>query len=131
MRNPPLILVVDDEPQLLEIMSAKLRAAGFDPVVAHNAHEAVDAAHKILPDLILMDIKMPDASGTDAALEIKQDPTTKDLKIAFLSNLKDPWPSTSGNREALTKALGMEDYLDKTGDLNAMVAKVREILARK
>ncbi len=131
MREKPLILVVDDEPPLLEIMSTKLASAGFDPVVAHNASEAYEAAHKLMPDLILMDIKMPGETGTDAALRIKQDPPTKDLKIAFLSSLKDPWPTTMNSREVLAKELGMEDYLDKAADLNVMVQKVKEILARK
>lgn len=131
MREKPLILVVDDEPQLLEIMATKLGASGFDPIVAHNGKEAIDAAHKLQPDLILMDIKMPGETGTDAALAIKQDPATKDIRIAFLSSMTDPWPRTSGDRDNLAKALGMEDYIDKTGDLNTVVAKVREILARK
>lgn len=130
MRAKPLILVVDDEHELLEIMSMKLLASGFDTVVAYNGKEAVDAAKKIHPDLILMDIQMPGESGTDAALEIKQNPETKDIKIAFLSNLKDPWPQTTPDRNALAKDLGMEDFIDKTGDLNATLAKVREILAR-
>ncbi|HUC01704.1 MAG TPA: response regulator [Candidatus Paceibacterota bacterium] len=131
MRERPLILVVDDESDLREIMSIKLKAAGFDAIVAYDAKEAVDAAIKTHPDLILMDIHMPGESGTDAALEIKQNPETKDIKIAFLSNLKDPWPQTTPDRDALAKSLGMEDYIDKTGDLGATVAKVREILARK
>jgi two-component system alkaline phosphatase synthesis response regulator PhoP len=131
MREKPLILVVDDEADLLEIMSENLRVSGFDPVVAHNAKEAVDAAKKLRPDLILMDIKMPGETGTDAALTIKQDPDTKDIKIAFLSNMKDPWPTTSADRDGLTKALGMEDFIDKTADLPATVARVKEILARK
>jgi CheY-like chemotaxis protein len=130
MREKPLILIVDDEQDLREIMSIKLNAVGFEAVVANNAKEAVDAAHKIQPDLILMDIHMPGESGTDAALEIKQDPETKNIKIAFLSNLKDPWPQTTPDRNALAKSLGMEDFIDKTGDLDATVAKVREILAR-
>ena len=131
MREKPLILVVDDEPDLLEVMSVNLGRSGFDPVVAHNAKEAVDAAQKLHPDLILMDIRMPGETGTDAALEIKQNPATKDIKIAFLSNMSDPWPSTSTDRDKLAQALGMEDYIDKTGDLTATVARVREILARK
>lgn len=131
MRDKPLILVVDDEPELLEIMSAKLGGSGFDPVVAYNAKEAIEAARTLRPDLILMDIHMPNVTGTDAALTIKQDPATKDIKIAFLSNLKDPWPKTWSDRDKLAKELGMEDYIDKTGDLNVIVAKVREILARK
>jgi CheY-like chemotaxis protein len=132
MREKPLILVVDDEQELLEIMSAKLAAAGFEPVAAYNAKEGVDAATKLHPDLILMDIRMPGGeTGTDAALEIKQNPATKDIKIAFLSSLTDPWPTTAGDRDKLAEELGMVDYIDKTADLNVAIAKVREILARK
>jgi len=130
MREKPLILVVDDEADLLEIMSENLRGSGFEPVTAHNAMEAVDAARKLHPDLILMDIRMPGETGTDAALEIKQDPETKNIKIAFLSNFNDPWPTTLSHRAELSKELGMEDYIDKTLDLAAIIAKVREILAR-
>jgi CheY-like chemotaxis protein len=131
MRDKPLILVVDDEHDLLEIMTLKLNSSGYDTIVAYNAKEAVDAAKKVHPDLILMDIHMPGESGTDAALEIKQEPTTKDIKIAFLSNMKDPWPMTFAPRNDLAKSIGMEDFIDKTGDLDATLAKVREILARK
>jgi two-component system alkaline phosphatase synthesis response regulator PhoP len=130
MREKALILVVDDEPDLLEIMSENLRGAGFDPVVAHNAKEAIDAAKKLHPDLILMDIRMPGETGTDAALTIKQDPTTKDIKIAFLSSLKDPWPTTASDRDKLAKELGMEDYIDKTSDLATTVSKVKAMLAK-
>lgn len=130
MREKPLILVVDDEQDLREIMSLKLNASGFDAIVAGDAKEAIAATKKMHPDLVLMDIHMPGESGTDAALAIKQDAETKDIKIAFLSNLKDPWPQTTPARNDLAKALGMEDFIDKTGDLDATVAKVREILAR-
>src|SRR6185437_5109201 len=108
MREKPLILVVDDEHDLLEIMSTKLSHSGFDVIVAYNANEAYDAAKKTHPDLILMDIHMPGASGTDAALRIKQDPETKDIKVAFLSNLKDPWPTTQAPKEGMAKSIGME-----------------------
>lgn len=132
MREKPLILIVDDEKDLLEIMSMKLGASGFEPVVAYNAKEAVAAAIKIHPDLILMDIHMPGGeTGTDAALQIKQNPDTKDIKIAFLSSLKDPWPTTSAERETLSKQLGMEDFIDKTGDLELTVQRVRQLLGIK
>jgi len=130
MREKPLILVVDDEHDLREIMSIKLGASGFDAIVAADAKEAVATARNTHPDLILMDINMPGESGTDAALEIKQDPGMKDIKIAFLSNVKDPWPTTTPDRNALAKSLGMEDFIDKTEDLDITVSKVREILAR-
>ena len=130
MREKPLILVVDDEQDIREIMALKLSASGFDAIVAIDAKEAVASAKKSHPDLVLMDIHMPGESGTDAALEIKQNPETKDIKIAFLSNLKDPWPQTAPARNDLAKSLGMEDFIDKTEDLDLMVSKVREILSR-
>jgi len=130
MREKPLILVVDDEHDLLEIMTARLQAAGYEPVAARNAKEAIDAAQKLLPDLILMDIHMPGGeSGTDAALTIKQNPATKDIKIVFLSNLKDPWPTTGGDRDTLAKELGALDYIDKTADAAVIMEKVRAALA--
>lgn len=130
MREKPLILVVDDERDLREIMVLKLGASGFEAIVAADAKEGVAKALQSHPDLVLMDIHMPGESGTDAALEIKQNPETKDIKIAFLSNLKDPWPRTTPARDDLAKSLGMEDFIDKTEDLDVTVSKVREILAR-
>lgn len=131
MRAKPLILVVDDEESFLEIMSTKLNASGFDAAVARSEKEALLQSEKLVPDLILMDIRMPDASGTDAALAIKQRPSTKNLKIAFLTNLKEPWPTVTVDRQGLAKALGMEDFIEKTDDLDVIVKRVREILARK
>jgi CheY-like chemotaxis protein len=131
MREKPLILVVDDEQDLREIMSLKLAASGFDAIVAADAKEAVAAAKSAHPDLILMDINMPGESGTDAAIEIKQFPETKAIKIAFHSNLKDPWPRTTPARNDLAKSLGMEDFIDKTEDLDLTVQKVKEILSRE
>lgn len=130
MREKPLVLVVDDEESFLEITSTKLRSSGFDVALAHSGKEAFAEAGKLMPDLILMDISMPGGSGTDAALAVKQNPATKDLKIVFLTSVRDPWPTVNGDKKKLTKALGMEDFIEKTEDLDIVVKKVKEILAR-
>ncbi len=129
MRSKPLILIVDDEENFREIFSAKLSAAGFETVTAKNEGEAVQKSKELMPDLILMDIFMPPGpTGTDIALNIKQQPETKDLKIAFLTNLKDPWPALAGDHKNISKELGMEDFIEKTDDLSNVAAKVQEIL---
>lgn len=128
MRDRPLILLVDDEANFLEIMSMKLGASGFDVFIAHDAEGAIAEAKKLQPDLILMDIHMPGETGTDAALALKQAPETTKIKIAFLTSLKDPWPRTSVGRDAITTEIGVDDFIDKTEDLDAIVARVREIL---
>lgn len=131
MRVKPLILIVDDDSNFLEIISAKFNASGFEAATATNEAEALLQSEKLMPDLILMDILMPGASGTDAALAIKQRPSTKNLKIAFLTNLKEPWPTVPVESRKLAAALGMEDFIEKTDDLDAIIKKVREILTRK
>lgn len=129
-REKPLILLVDDELDLLEIMSLKLNASGFETALAHNGKEAVAQSASLMPDLILMDIHMPGETGTDVALTIKQNPKTKDTKIAFLTSLKDPWPTITADKHKLSQAMGMEEFIEKTEDLDVIVGKVREILAR-
>jgi len=130
-RARPLILLADDEESFLEIMSVKLAASGFDIAVARNGAEALSQSEKLMPDLILMDIHMPGASGTDVALAIKQRPATKNLRIAFLTNLKEPWPAVPADRRGLAMSLGMEDFMEKTDNLDATVEKIREILSRR
>ncbi|HUZ92528.1 MAG TPA: response regulator [Candidatus Paceibacterota bacterium] len=130
MREKPLILIVDDEASLREIMSVKLNASGFSTLTASNAKEGFEEAVKSMPDLVLMDIHMPDATGTDAALAIKQNEATKNIKIAFLTNLRDPWPAVTADRDKLAKSLGMEEYIEKTDDLDSIAKKVKEVLSR-
>ncbi|MEK7507525.1 MAG: response regulator [Patescibacteria group bacterium] len=131
MREKPLVLVVDDDENFLEIIAAKLSASGFDTAIGHNEEEGIAQAQKLMPDMILMDIRMPGASGTDAALAIKQNPKTRGIKIAFLTNLADPWPTVSADILNIAKDLGMEDYIEKSEDLDVIIQKVREVLSRK
>lgn len=131
MRNPPLILVVDDDENFMEIITTKLKASGFETASAETAEKGIAEAARLLPDLVLMDIQLSSGPpGTEVALTIKENPETQNLKIAFLTNFKDPFPGMSGTRDEITKELGMEDFLDKTSDLDALVERVRGILER-
>ena len=130
MKERPILLIVDDEADFLEIMSAKFSSAGFEVFTAKNGKEAFLAAKEHVPDLILMDIHLPNETGTDIALTIKQNPATKDIKIAFLTSLKDPWPAIAGEKEKISKELGMDDFLEKSEDLDVLVKKVQEIVSR-
>ncbi len=130
MREKQLILIVDDEPNLAEILSTQLFASGYDVAMARSGEEAMKNAEELLPDLILMDIKMPKINGTDAALAIKENSKTQGIKIAFLTSQTDPWPGLAGNNQKGAQELGVDDFLQKTDDLQANVAKIKEILAR-
>ncbi len=131
MGSKPLILIVDDEPNFLEIFGTKLRASGYEVATAVNEEEALAQAEKNKPHLILMDIRMPGATGTDAALAIKQNPKIKDIPIAFLTSQKKPWPGfASAENEAVARELGMAAFLEKTDDLDVLLAKIKELLNR-
>ena len=125
MREKPLILIADDAEEFREIMSAKIAAAGFDFVLAKNAEEVVQKASELLPDLILMDIRMPPGkSGVEAALSIKENPKTKDVNIIFLTNVNDPWPGMAGDKQMISKELGMQGFFDKGQDLDDLIKKI-------
>ena len=79
------ILVADDDPDILSIVSMSLEAQGYTVHKATNGREAVDLAREHRPDLILMDMMMPVVSGYEAVGELKADATTKDIVIVGLS----------------------------------------------
>lgn len=82
------ILVVDDEEVIVKTLSMRLRAAGYEVVVAHDGIQAVEMARKELPNLILMDIMMPNLDGMQASEKIKAIPLIKDTPIIFLTALQ-------------------------------------------
>src|SRR5687767_4560544 len=71
MTKRPVILVVDDEPQILRTMRASLPASGYEVKVASNGEEALDEIHKEMPDLIILDLVMPDMSGIEVCRKVR------------------------------------------------------------
>jgi len=122
------ILIVDDDDNFLEIFSAKLKAAGFDVKTAEGGENGVKAAKAIKPDMILMDMEMPDLNGAAVTMKLKEDPVTKDIKIVFLTNYGDPRIDAKNTDIHFSKELGAFDYLRKTDDLDSTVSRVKEIL---
>ena len=119
MREKPLILVVDDEGDFLEIMKAKLTAAGFDVALAHDGEEGIAMATTLRPDLTLMDVSMPGKKdGTDAAVAIKQNPASRDLQVVFLTSLRELWMTMPIEKRNLIESLDITTLLQKTNDFN-------------
>lgn len=130
MQRPPLVLIVDDEPEFREIMSAKLKDRGYWVAEASDGTEAVRKAQALKPGLIIMDINMPNEGGTEAVLDLKNDPATKDAKIIFLSSMKQPWPGLKGgkDRPEIARFLGAADFIDKEDDVEVNVRKIESLL---
>lgn len=130
MPEVPLLLVIDDEPDFLEIFSTKFSAEGFRVETAQSGEEGIRKAKSLKPDLILMDVKMPGLSGVDAMLKLKDDPETKGIKVVFLTSLGDPRAEMQEMNRRLSTEVGAEGYLRKTDDLDSIVQKVRELIAK-
>jgi DNA-binding response OmpR family regulator len=89
MRNPK-ILVVDDEPDVVSLLEATLRADGFDVVKAYDGIGALDLISSEKPDLVLLDIMMPMMSGYEVCEQIKSNPQTRNIPVVCLSSAHSP-----------------------------------------
>jgi two-component system cell cycle response regulator DivK len=120
MKN--LILIVDDHPDLVELLQKALEFFGYEVLVAKNGSEAVEIAHSKLPDLIVMDIFMPLMNGIKATSLIRLNPKTKHIPIlAATAN------AAEGDRERCLAA-GCDDYIPKPFTYQKLIAVINELL---
>ncbi len=97
---PKKILVVDDEPDFIRIVLAKLKSNGYEAISATNGKEAIKEAQLQKPDLIVMDIIMPDMDGSDAVRLLQADEKTENIPIIFISGAMVNLPENEDTRQA-------------------------------
>ncbi len=125
MRTPPRILIVDDNPQNLDIFRTRLGIHGYEILTASDGEEALAAAREKLPDLILLDVMMPKMDGIEVCRRLKQDPTLPFIPIIMATAKADSKDIVAG-LEA-----GGDEYLTKPVDQAALVARVKSMLRIK
>jgi len=118
------ILIAEDEPDIRDLVAFTLRFAGYEVVTGTNGEEAVQIAKKELPDLILLDVRMPRMTGYEACKQIKADSSLKDVPIVFLS-AKGQEAEIQSGMEA-----GAEEYLLKPFAPDQLTERVRSILSK-
>ncbi|MDE1920956.1 MAG: response regulator [Candidatus Omnitrophica bacterium] len=116
------ILVIDDEPVVVEISKRKLEETGFEVQVAHNGNEAFSALKKKKADLIFLDVQMPDMNGYTFIMEKDRIPEYVNIPIVVLTAYNETEP--------LFKRHGIKAYLLKPLKLQDLVNKAVEILGR-
>jgi two-component system alkaline phosphatase synthesis response regulator PhoP len=116
------ILVVEDERDIRDLIAFTLRFAGHDVVAVGNGWEAVEAAPQEMPDLILMDVRMPRMTGYEACAQIKADERVKHIPVVFLS--------AKGQETEIRTGLdaGASDYLLKPFAPNELADRVKQLL---
>lgn len=116
------ILVVDDEPTIRELLTASLRFAGFEVASAADGHEALRAHRDNRPDLVVLDIMLPDMDGFEVLRHLRE--TDPELPVLFLTARDDVHDKVQG----LT--VGGDDYITKPFSLEEVVARIRAVLRR-
>ncbi len=116
------LLIVDDEENLSSMLAAALRHHGFDVTTASNGREALDAVPTVRPDLILLDVMMPDLDGFEVCRRLR---TEGDRTPVLFLTARD---STEDKVRGLT--LGGDDYLEKPFSLDELVARAQAVLRR-
>ena len=118
-----LILIVEDDPKSMILVEEILRAHGFATIGATNGRDAVEMARKAMPDLILMDIQLPEMNGLEATRILKADPLTSGIPVLAMTAY-----AMVGDEERALEA-GCNGYLSKPIDLKGFILKVQELLS--
>ena len=118
------ILLVDDEPDILEIVGYNLEQAGYQVFKAENGKDAVKQAQKVNPHLIIMDVMMPEMDGMEACEKIREIPERKDTIITFLTARSEDYSQVAGFD------VGADDYIAKPIKPKLLVSKVKGLLRR-
>jgi two-component system cell cycle response regulator DivK len=113
----PLVLIVDDNARNLKLARDVLLAAGFRTLEAASGAEGVALAEEQLPDVILMDIRLPDMDGTDAARRLADGARTSAIPVVAFSSLAldgdAPWLLDAGFAGSLEKPIDVQDFPDQ------------------
>ena len=122
--NEYKILLVDDEPDILEFLSYNLKKEGYNVFTANNGKEAVVTAKKENPHLIILDVMMPDMDGIETCREIREIPGLKDVMIAFLTARSEDYSQIAGFE------VGADDYINKPIKPRVLVSRIKALLRR-
>jgi two-component system alkaline phosphatase synthesis response regulator PhoP len=124
MAKKPIILLVDDDPDIREFVTFNLEKEGYAVVSAKDGAEGVEAAKKHRPDLILLDVMMPGMDGIEACEAIRSNPDIASTLIAFLSARGEDYSQVAGFDA------GADDYITKPIRPKVLVSRVKALLRR-
>jgi CheY-like chemotaxis protein len=123
MAKSARILVVDDDPEIVAMLSTRLTKRGYTVTTASDGHQAIELTKKDLPDVVLLDVMMPGKSGWEVARAIKQDPTTHGVKIVMVSAIG------AKTNEITAPIYGADAHVDKPFEFEHLERVISELLA--
>ena len=124
MSKIPKILIVDDDPDIIEILRYNLSLAGYEVKAASNGKEAIKKAKIFIPEIILLDVMMPEMDGIEACRLIREMPSLKNSRIIFLSARNEDYTQLSAFDA------GADDYISKPVKPKILLKKISSIFKR-
>ncbi len=118
------ILAADDEPDALELIEVNLKSAGYEVVTAADGREALQKARAEMPDLILLDIMLPEMDGLEVCKALRRDAATSSMPIIMLT------ARTAEIDRVLGLELGADDYITKPFSPRELILRVKNVLKR-
>jgi two-component system phosphate regulon response regulator PhoB len=118
------ILIVEDEKDIVDLLRFNLKQAGHDPVIATTAEEALTLITRSLPDLVLLDLMLPDLPGTEICRRIKGDPRTRHVPVIMVTARGEEVDKLVGFE------LGADDFVTKPFSVRELLLRVRAVLRR-
>ena len=118
------ILIVDDEPDILEFMQYNLEKEGFEVFLASSGKQALEVAKQELPDLIILDVMMPGMDGIETCRELRNDARLRDTIIAFLTARNEDYSQIAGFES------GADDYIAKPIKPRVLISRIKALLKR-
>ena len=122
--NQPVVLVVDDEPDVVDLVRYRLRGAGMSVIVAGDGLTALRTARERRPDLIVLDLMLPEMRGEEVCRQLRADRETAAIPILMLTAKGDPADRIAGLE------VGADDYLGKPFSPRELILRVEAILRR-
>ena len=118
------ILIVEDDPDVAEMLNAYFRVQGYDVFTVNWGEDGVRAGQSILPDLVILDIRLPDIDGYEVARRLRADRRTQEIPIIFLTEKRERIDRLQGFE------VGADDYITKPFDVQELRLRVRNALKR-
>lgn len=119
------ILIVDDEPDILEFLRYNLEKEGYTVFTANDGNEAIEAAKKDVPDLIILDVMMPGLDGVEVCRALREMPQFASTLIIFLTARSEDYSEIAGFD------VGADDYITKPIRPRVLIARIKSLLKRK
>jgi CheY-like chemotaxis protein len=122
MTSRPSVLVVDDDPEIVAMLSTRLENRGYRVLTANDGNEALAEARRSRPKLMVLDVMMPHKTGWEVARALKQDPVTEGIKIIMLTAIGEQM------NEMTSPLYGADAHFDKPFDFTALERAIAELM---